>query len=46
MAAKQVVSRTLNNPKAKYRLNYLKYMIKNADGTYTEGTKKYITRKQ
>ena len=44
MAAKQAVIRTLSNPKAKYKLNYIKYMIEKDGKTYT-GTRKYITRK-
>ena len=46
MAAKQGVEIILNNPKAKYRINYIKYRIYNKDGTYTDGTKKFITRKK
>ena len=33
-----------NNPKAKYKMNYIRYRIYNKDGSYTYG-KKYITRK-
>jgi len=32
------------NPKAKYKMNYIRYRIYNDDGSYTYG-KKYITRK-
>ena len=46
MAAKQGITITLDNPKAKYRINYIKYRIYNKDGSYTEGTKRYITRKK
>ena len=44
MAAKQYITRTLDNPKAKYRINYIRYMIEKDGVTYT-GTKRYITRK-
>jgi hypothetical protein len=47
MAAKQgITTETIraNNPKAKYKVNYIRYRIYNNDGTYTYG-KKYITRK-
>ena len=42
----QGITITLDNPKAKYRINYIKYRIYNKDGSYTEGTKRYITRKK
>jgi hypothetical protein len=45
MAAEQSVNvKKANNPKAKYKVNYIRYRIYNNDGTYTYG-KKYITRK-
>ena len=45
MAASQGVEiKRANNPKAKYKVNYIRYRIYNNDGTYTYG-KKYITRK-
>ena len=45
MAAKQGIVIKLTNPKAKYKINYIKYRIYNNDGSYTDGTKRYITRK-
>ena len=46
MAAKQGVTITAgNNPRAKYKMNYLRYKIYGSDGKYTYGVKKYITRK-
>ena len=47
MAAKQGViteTRKASNPKAKYKVNYIRYRIYKDDGSYTYG-KKYITRK-
>jgi hypothetical protein len=47
MAALQGITtqtRKASNPKAKYKMNYIRYRIYNNDGSYTYG-KKYITRK-
>jgi len=44
MAAKQGITVKASNPKAKYKMNYIRYRIYNNDGSYTYG-KKYITRK-
>lgn len=44
MAAKQGVTWTLENPKAKYKVNYIRYRIYNEDGSYKYGKKKVITR--
>ena len=46
MAATQsVTTKTASNPKAKYKMNYIRYRIYNSDGSYRYGVKKYITRK-
>ena len=44
MAAKQGVTITASNPKAKYKMNYIRYRIYNDDGSYRYGKKKVITR--
>ena len=45
MAATQgVVTKTAKNPKAKYKMNYIRYRIYNDDGSKKK-KKKYITRK-
>lgn len=46
MAARQSVTITAaNNPRAKFKMNYLRYKIYHNDGSYTYGVKKYMTRK-
>ena len=40
----KVTVKTATNPKAKYKMNYIRYRIYNQDGSYHYG-KKYITRK-
>jgi len=44
MAAKQGITRTIENPNARYKVNYIRYRIYNNDGTYKYGKKKVITR--
>ena len=48
MAAKQGIimeDRKANNPNARYKVNYIRYRIYNSDGSYKEGKKRVITRK-
>lgn len=45
MAARQGITRTISNPEARYKVNYIRYRIYHDDGSYTYGKKKVITRK-